>query len=162
MRAVYSRTGRFVGFQDPDQGGRFISRQDATRRLQYNQTAGRIVDSFGRFVGVANLSLPARGQTVAFQVKTAVYRPATQAPTQITPQPNQEIIERTIFVTSEGRLITSEISHGLGNKFDPAKAGGRWRAQASRALGLKEGERLQTRALRRAVASKQFLVKTIR
>jgi len=162
VRAVYSKTGRFVGFQDPDQGGRFISRAEATERLRYNTSIGRIVDSFDHAVGVANIALPGRGVDVAFQVRLAEYRPLGVSPAQFTPQANQELIERTFFITKEGRIVTSETSYGLGNKYNANKYGGRWRAQASRALGLPEGERLPTTDLRRAVAGKEFIVKTIR
>ena len=50
VRAVRDQDGKLVGFQYPDQGGRFISRQDAIERMRYSIEAGEIQDSFGNSV----------------------------------------------------------------------------------------------------------------
>jgi len=82
-------------------------------------------------------------------------------PKTFTPKPNQEIVERTVFITKEGRLVTSETSYGLGKKYDPAKTGGRWRRAASKAAGVGESGRLPTSDLQRFVAHKEFIIKSI-
>ncbi len=158
---VRDRQGKFVGFQDPDQAGRFISRKDALPRLRYSIEKNYVQDSFGNDVGVGALGLPGRGVDVAYKVKGATYRPIRTDPNDFTPKPNQELIERTVFITREGKLVTSETSHGLGEKYDPSKTGGRWRRAASKAVGAGEGQRLPTSDLQRAVAFREFVVKDI-
>jgi hypothetical protein len=98
---------------------------------------------------------------VAFKVKEATYRPLPTSPQDFQPKPNQEVIERTVFITREGKLVSSETSYGLGEAYDPAKTGGRWRRAASKAVGAGEGKRLPTSDLARAVAMQEFLVKSI-
>jgi hypothetical protein len=161
VRVVRDSQGRFIGFQDPDRGGRFISRADALSRLRYSTEEAAILDSFGNRVGVGALSIPGRGVGVAYKFKTVEYTPLSVDPQKFKPGTNQELIERTVFIDSEGNLVTSEMSYGLGTEFDPAKGGGRWRKAASEALGIPEQERRPTRELRRAVAYQQYIVKTI-
>lgn len=161
VQVARDRTGKVVGFQDPDRGYRFISRADALPRLRYSIEKSRIEDTFGNRVGVGSLGLPGRGLSVAFKVKEATYRPLQVSPQDFQPRPNQEVIERTVFITREGKLVSSETSYGLGEAYDPAKTGGRWRRAASKAVGAKEGERLLTSDLARAVAHQEFLVKSI-
>ncbi len=161
MRVVRDKAGRVVGFQDPDRRSVFISRKDAIPRLRYSVERQRVEDSFGTRVGVGALGLPGRGVTVSFQVKEATYKPLPTDPKTFTPRPNQEIVERTVFIDQKGKLVISETSYGLGEKYDPTKSGGRWRKSASDALGVKPGQRLPTSDLQRAVAHHQFLVKNI-
>jgi hypothetical protein len=162
VRAVRNREGRFIGFQDPDQGGRFITRQEALSRLSFSVERGEVLDSFGNGVGVGAVKLPGRGVDVTYQTRAAEYKPMTVDPARFTPNPNQEIVERNVFMTKDGKLVTSETSWGLGKKYDPAKYGGRWRQSASDALGLDKAKRLPTRDLERAVLMREFIVKTIR
>jgi hypothetical protein len=161
VRVVRDAQGRFIGFQDPELGARFISRADAISRLRYSTERAAILDSFGNEVGVGALALPGRGQQVAYKFKTVEYTNLNLAPQEFTPGTNQELIERTVFIDAEGNLVTSEMSYGLGTKFDPAKGGGRWRKAASEALGIPEQERKSTRELKRAVAYQEYIVKTI-
>lgn len=161
VRVVRDKSGRVVGFQDPDKRNIFISRADAIPRLRYSVDRQRVEDSFKNEVGVGALGLPGRGVSVAFKTKQATYQPLPTDPTTYTPRPNQEIVERTVFIDRDGKLVSSETSYGLGKKYDPTKAGGRWRRAASKAVGAGEGQRLPTRDLKRAVAHSQFLVKDI-
>ena len=161
VHVARDRAGKVIGFQDPDRGYRFISRKDALPRMRYSIERSRIEDSFGREIGVGSLSLPGRGVTVGFKVKEATYRPLPTSPQDFRPTASQEVIERTVFITREGKLVSTETSYGLGEAYDPTKTGGRWRRSASQAVGAKEGERLPTRDLARAVAHQEFLVKSI-
>ena len=161
VRVVRDKSGRVVGFQDPDRGNVFITRSDAIPRLRFSVDNQRIEDSFKNPVGVGSLGLPGRGVTVGFKVKEATYKPLSTDPTTFTPRPNQEIVERTVFIDRNGKLVSSETSYGLGKKYDPSKTGGRWRRAASKAVGAGEGQRLPTRDLKRAVAYHEFLVKDI-
>ena len=161
VRIVRDRKGRVVGFQDPDKRSVFISRKDAIPRLRINQDTRQVEDSFGNRVGVGALGLPGRGIDVTYKVKMASYKPLATDPRSYNPKPNEEILERTTFATKGGRLVTSETSYGLGEKYDPSKTGGRWRRDASKALGVPEGGRLPTRDLRRAVVFKEYIIKRI-
>jgi len=161
VRIVRDRKGRVVGYQDPDQASRFISRADAIPRLRINKDTRQVEDSFGNRVGVGALGLPGRGVELTYKTKTAAYTPLAADPRTYNPKPNEEILERTTFATKEGKLVTSETSYGLGEKYDPSKTGGRWRRDASKALGVPEGGRLPTRDLSRAVLNKEFIIKRI-
>lgn len=160
VRVVRDRQGRVVGFQDPDKRNIFIRRVDAVPRLRYSVERSQVEDSFGNRVGVGALGLPLRGYDVAFKVKEAAYRPLAIDPLSFRPNPDQELIEKTTYTTKDGKLVTSEMSYGLGEKYDPSKTGRKWRHEASKALGRPEGERLPTRDLKRAVLYKEFIVKT--
>lgn len=161
VQVARDRQGRVVGFQDPDRGYRFISRQDALPRMRYNLDKSRIEDSFGNEVGIGALKVPGRGVSVAFKVKEATYKPLPTSPQDFQPSASQEVIERTVFLTREGKLVSTETSYGLGEAYDPTKAGGKWRRDASQAAGAKEGERLLTSDLARLQVGQEFLVKTI-
>ncbi len=161
IRVARTKDGKIIGFQDPDRGNRFVSRKDALPRMRYSVEKSRIEDSFGNEIGVGSLGLPGRGVTVGFKVKEATYKPLPTSPQNFQPRANQEVIERTVFLTREGKLVSTETSYGLGQDYDPAKAGGKWRADASKAVGAKEGERLPTRDLSRAIVYQEFLVKSI-
>ncbi len=161
VRVVRNRTtGALVGFQDPGTG-RFLSRTDAIARLQYSPERGQVEDSFANPVGVGSLGIPARGQHVTFKVKEADYQRLSVDVNTFKPSSNQEIVERTVLVTKEGKLVTSETSYGLGQKYQEGKYGGRWRQEASEALGTDKKARLPTKDLERAVAYREFIVKTI-
>ncbi len=160
VQVVRNQEGRFIGFRDVDTG-RFISRADAIPRLRYSVEKSSIIDSFGTTIGPGSLALPQRGETVSFKLREAEYLPLQQSPESYRPNANQEIIERTILVTREGKIITDEVSHGLGTAYDPAKYGGHWRKKAAEALGVREGDRLPTVDLKRAVVYREFLLKTI-
>lgn len=162
VRVVRDSSGRVVGFQDPDSTPRnqFISRADALDRLRYNVEAAQIEDSFGNDVGVGALALPGRGVTVAYKNGSATYTPLPGDPAAFKPNPNQEIVERTIFIDRNGRLVTVETSYGYGQTYDPARYGGRWRKAASEALGLAADERLPSQDLQRAVVGKEYMIKT--
>lgn len=161
VRVVRNRQGRIISFQDPDLGARFITRTEAIKRLNFSVERNAVVDSFGQEVGIGGLALPNRGYSVAFKVKEALYKPLDVDPRQFRPGANQEVIERTIYIDRDGRLITREISHGSGRSYDPAKYGGRWRANAAEALGVEPGKRLPTKDLKRAQYYQEFIVKTI-
>ena len=161
VQVARDRQGRVVGFQDPDRGMKFISRQDALPRMRYSIERSRVEDSFGNEVGVGSLSLPGRGVTVGFKVKEAIYKPLPTRPQDFQPSASQEVIERTVFLDREGRLVSTETSYGLGEAYDPTKTGGRWRRSASDAVGAKAGERLPTSDLARAVVMQEFLLKEI-
>ncbi len=161
VRIARDRKGRVVGFQDPDKRSVFISRADAVKRLRINPDTRQIEDSFGNRVGVGALALPGRGIELVYKTKMASFTPLAVDPRTYNPKPNEEIIERTTFATKKGRLITSETSYGLGEKYDPSKTGGRWRRDASKALGVSEGGRLPTRDLQRAVLHKEYIIKRI-
>jgi len=161
VRIARDRKGRVVGFQDPDKRSVFITRADAVKRLRINKDTRQVEDSFGNRVGVGALGLPGRGVELVYKTKTAAYTPLGADPRTYNPKPNEEILERTTFATKEGKLVTSETSYGLGEKYDPSKTGGRWRRDASKALGVPEGGRLPTRDLQRAVLYKEYIVKRI-
>jgi hypothetical protein len=161
VRIVRNSIGKFIGFQDPDEGGRFISRQAALGRLTYNDTQSMLEDSFGQYAGVGAIGLPGRGVSVGYTKKAATYNPLGVDPLRFTPASNQEVIERVVFVNKEGKLITLETSYGLGKRYSSNKSGGRWRQAATEALGVKEGERLPTADLQRAVVYKEYIIKTI-
>lgn len=161
VRVARDRKGRVVGFQDPDKRSVFISRKDAISRLRINKDTRQVEDSFGNRVGIGALGLPGRGIELTYKTKSAAYKPLATDPRSYNPKPNEEIIERTTFATKGGKLITSETSYGLGEKYDPSKTGGRWRRDASKALGVSEGGRLPTRDLKRAVLHKEFIIKRI-
>ena len=162
VRAVRDEEGNLVGFQDPDQGSRFISRQDAIERMRYSVEEGEIQDSFGNAVGVGSLALPQRGVSVATKNTTIEYLPVRGDPLNIRPASNQEVVERTTFIRKDGTLVTVETGFGYGKRYDPSKYGGRFRQQAAAALELPEGERLPTSDLKRAVASQEIIVRTTR
>lgn len=162
VRVIRDReTGVVVGFQDPDTG-RFISRADALPRLRYSVEKSQIIDSFGNDVGVGAIGTPRSGNVVQFKVKEAEYTPLTTDPAAFRPNQNQEVVERTIFITPEGKLVSSETSYGLGTRYKPETAGGRWRKEAAEALKVDPNKRLPTKDLKRAVARQEYLVKTIR
>lgn len=160
VRIVRDEEGVFYGFQDADTG-RFISRQDALGRLVYSIEQGALLDSFGNTAGVGSIALPNRGVQVTYANVTADYMPLTTDPLTYTPESNQEIVERVIFVNQDGTLSTLQTSYGLGTMYDPNLTGGRWRRGASQALGLDESERLPTADLERAVIYREFELKTI-
>lgn len=162
VRVVRDPEGNLVGFQDPDQGARFISRQDAIERMTYSIEEGEIQDSFGNGVGVGSLALPLRGVSVATKNTITDYLAVRGDPLDVRPASNQEIIERTTFITKSGRLVTVETGFGYGRRYDPSKYGGRFRQQAAAALELPEGERLPTSDLKRAVAYQEILIRTTR
>lgn len=162
VRAVRDAQGRIVGFQDPDKGGRFISRSDAIRRVSVDVETNEIRDSFGNRVGIGSLAIPGRGIEVAYKIRSAEYKPLTVNPEDFRPNADQELIERTVFIGRDGKLMTAEISYGGGGEYDPAKNGGKWRYEASKALDLPSNVRLPTQDLQRAVAYTEFVVKTIR
>lgn len=162
VRVVRDSGGRFIGFQDPDAGGRFITRDEAASRLRFSVEEGALVDSFGAPVGVGGITLPRRGVEVGYKLRSASYKPLDTEPARFKPGANQELIERVYFTKADGSLVSLETSYGLGRDYDPHRTGGRWRQAASEALGLKEGQRLPTRDLQRAVIMKEFIVKTIK
>jgi len=162
VRAARDKRGQIIGFQDPDKGNRFITREAAIPRLRYSSADRSIVDSFGTKVGVGALRLPGRGRMVTYAVKSAEYRSLDQDARRFRPAGNQEVIERTVLVGKDGQLISDETSSGLGKRYDQAKRGGHWRKTISDALGLKDSERLPTRDLERAVVYREFIVKTIK
>lgn len=161
VRVIRDRYGRLAQFQDPETG-RFIRRDDALKRLNYDPKVGQIVDSFGNPVGVGALRIPEMGITRTFVGLEAEYQRMKVDPHAFKPGTNQEIIERTVFITKEGRMVTQETSYGLGKDYDRSKYGGRWRQGASDALGLGPDERMTTRELRKAVAYQEFVTKTTR
>ena len=162
VRIVRDSSGRVVGFQDPDNRNQFIARSDAVDRVRYNTEAAQIEDSFGNNVGVAALALPGRGVTVGYKNGATVYKSFQGDITGFDPQPNQEIVERVIFINQDGTLRVVNISYGYGQKYDPASkaAGGLWARGAADALGLKEGERLPTTDLKQAEVLREFIIKT--
>jgi len=161
VKIARDRTGRLVGFQDPDAGYKFIQREEAIVRLRLDVESGQILDSFGNPVGVGGLHYPAAGYDVATVRKLSQYRPLDVPVEQFKPGPNQELIERNVFVTAEGKLVTDTFSYGRGVEYREGIAGGRWRWKASEALGLEPHERLSTRDLKRSVLLREFLVKTV-
>ncbi len=124
VRIVRDRQGKVIGFQDPDKGAVFISRQSAIPRLRYSIERSRVEDSFGNEVGVGALGLPARGVEVAFKVKEASYKPLGVKPEGYQPRPNEEIIERVIVVDKGGKLVPIDTSYGLGKSTTRRKPGG--------------------------------------
>ena len=161
VRVVRSSDGRFIGFQDPALGSRFISRAEALGRLTFSVETSDLVDSFDNHVGVGSIRMPSSGIEIGYKIRTVTDLPLTSDPSIFNPDPNQQIVERVVFVKSDGTLTTMETSYKLGQAYDPASTGGRWRQSASEALGLKEGERLPTADLQRAVVLKEFFVRTI-
>ena len=88
--------------------------------------------------------------------------PITGSPRLFQPAQNQQVVERLVLIRRDGSLEVVLNDSGLGNKYDPAKAGGWWRAKTAEALGYSSEERPPTRTLQNAVASRQILVKTWR
>jgi hypothetical protein len=162
VRVVRDSSGRVVGFQDPDKDNIFISRTDAIQRVRFNTEEGQIQDSFGNNVGVAALAYPKSGQTVAYVEKEATYIPLSGPPEGFKPASNEEIVERVTVIGADGELHTFEISYGGGQKYDPAKYGGKWRYEVSNALGQGEEERIPTEDLQRAVVDTVYLYKIVR
>lgn len=162
VRVVKDAGGRVVGFQDPDRNNVFIKRSEALKRVEYDVQSQTVKDSFGGTLGIADLVFPKRGQTVAYAVKEAEYQRLLQDPRAFRPSPNQEVIERVVVVTADGKFKSVETSYGLGQRFDPAKAGGRFRAGVATAEGVPVSKRLPTKDLERAIVFSEFLVKTTR
>lgn len=152
--------GRFRGFTDAA-SGRFISRTEAVQRLTFSVEGSDLVDTFGEHVGVGSIKIPASGIEIAYKVRTTTDKQLTVDPSTFKPEPNQQIVERVVFAGADGRLHTMETSYRLGRQYDPSLTGGRWRQAASEALGLKQGERLPTADLQRAVIMKEFIIRTI-
>ncbi len=174
VRAVRVRPG-LVQFQDPDEviertyaDGRivtirnqFIAREQAIPRLHFDFQVNRIRDSFGRFVGVAHLKVPAMGRVVDFVELQARYRPLTIDPRRYDVRENEEIIERLVLLDREGNIVTRETSYGLGQKYDRARRG-KWFFGVTRdRIGVETGKKVETRELEKAVLSREFIVKRI-
>lgn len=161
VRAVRDSSGRVVGFQDPDQGNRFISRADAINRLKYSPQQGQILDSFGNPVGVGALQFPGRGLEIATTNKILSYQRAGDDPMLIKVRSNQELVEQITLINKDGSLTQIETSYGHGKGYDPTKRGGWFRQKASEALGVPASQRLTTSDLYRSVARRDFIVKTV-
>jgi hypothetical protein len=160
VKVIRDKSGQVRGFQDPDTG-QFISRKDAIARVSFDAEKAEITDSFGNPVGVGALRIPKAGVSVAFKAKQAEYKPIVVDPSSYTPGANEEIIERLVFLGTDGKLVVKDISYGLGTRYDPNKKGGAYRMRASEALGKEPGERLPTRDLDKALLSQEFMIKTI-
>jgi len=177
VRAI--EIGGRIQFQDPDlvvareyPDGRIVSgirnlftrTTDSVTRLRFDYGAGRLEDSFGKRVPVTSVKIPDRGVTFQFRFQEATWSPLGVDPRRFTPGPNQEIVERVVFLDRDGNLIVENFSYGLGSKYDRTKTGAKWRYAAARALGEESdpgpGNRLTTAELQKAVLEREFLVKT--
>lgn len=171
VRAVLIRRGQYR-FQDPDEvvriidegrtrlsRNRFITTDEAFSRVRFNFDKGKIVDSEGRAVGVASFRLSSAGSTILRKNVSQHYRRADEAASRLRPRPNEEIVEEFTLVGRDGKLYKNTISHGLGNRYESNRQGGRWRAITSRALGLPSGDRTSTAALKEAVAYRDIQIK---
>lgn len=159
VRAVRDASGRVIGFQDPDQGNRFITRDQALNRLRYDPSQEQILDSFGNPVGAGSLAFPERGFSVATRSRFVNYRAGGDDPMLIRIRTGEELVEQVTFVDRNGRVYTVEHSFGKGRSYDPTVKGGWFRQKASEALGLRENERIPTRDLERAVVRRDYIVK---
>jgi len=139
----------------------FISREPAVERLVFDFKKQAIVDSYGNTVGVRHLGLPSTGRVTDYAVWSAKWMPLTTDPRRYTPSPNQELVEKVIFIDRNGKLVTSYTSYGLGGKYDRAKQGGWWVDAAKKAAGFEPGEKATTRELRRAQVHREFVIKTL-
>lgn len=162
VRIVRDKAGKIVGYQDPDAGSRFISRADAVKRLKVSVETGNITDTFGNQAGPGSVHIPAGGITHIMRDRTVVYQGLDVPPGRFTPGPNQELVESTYFITKSGKVERVDISYGLGNDYNKNLYHGKWRAGASEALGLDPNVRLPSADLKRAVLTKQYVVKTIK
>lgn len=174
VKAIY-KEGRFVGFQDPDiyiertyadgtvtrYRNPFVGREAGITRIHYDFDANELRDSFGNAVGVAQLAFPKAGTDIAYIQRRVRWLPYTGDITRYIPKPNEEIVERVVFVRSDGEVRMVPTKYGMGKKYDPSKTGGRWRAAASRSLGLPEDVRATTAELQKAVLHKEYLIKRI-
>jgi hypothetical protein len=161
VRIVRDPLGVVIGFQDPDAGNRFITRYEALERSSFSVERGAMIDSFGNTFQAGALATPQAGRVVTYTHVSASYVPISGNPANITPGPNQEIIERQIIITPGQKLETLEISHGRGERYVEGKHGGAWRREAGKKLGEKEGKRIPTRDLKRAIAHVEYLLKTV-
>ncbi len=174
VRAV--RTGpKTYAYQDPDlkvlrvyQDGTtrtlsnlFISREPAIDRLAFDFQRNTVVDSFGNSVGLRHLGLPSSGRVTDYNIWTVKWMPLPTDPRRYIPGPNEEIVEKVIFVDRNGKLVVSYSSSGRGFKYDRSKTGGWWVDKAKKAAGLEPGEKATTRELKRAQIHREFVIKTI-
>jgi len=171
VRAVLIRRGQYR-FQDPDEvvrfieegrtrlsRNRFITADEAFARVRFDFDKGWIVDSEGRAVGVAAFRLRAAGSTLLRKNVSQHYRRADEAASRLRPRPNEEVVEEFTLIGRDGKLYKQTISHGLGERYNDNRQGGRWRAITSRALGLPPGDRTSTAALKEAVAYRDVQIK---
>ncbi len=161
VRVVRDQYGRLVGYQDPDKNNRFIAREEAVKRILYDFDKMYFSDSYNTKILEAEILTPLRGTTVHFVERSAVYTPMLESPNRFRPASNQEVIERLVVVGKDGRVHVVDTSYGLGVRYNENKYGGRWRQRVSEALELPENVRLPTSDLKRAVASVEYIVKTI-
>jgi hypothetical protein len=174
VRAVRVRPG-VVQYQDPDvafrrtyRDGRvvtitnpFITRNNAIARLRFDFDRNRVLDSFDDVVGSRYLGIPSTGRVSERKVFDLRWDRLGTDPRRYDPRPNEEIVERLVLVDKNGNIYTRETSYGLGQKYDRSKRGGWYRAQTSRALGLEEGKRVETRDLQKAVIHREFIRKRL-
>jgi len=157
---IFARTRRGVGtFRDPGTG-RFIDREAAIGRLRFDFNAGRIRDSAGRFVGVANLRFPSLGRVTDYKVLSSASARLTADPRLYRPAANQQVVESLLLVGRDGKLVRVERAFKLGERYDQAQAAGGWRAKAGDALGEKGGGFIPYAKLKGAVLQREFVVKT--
>ena len=174
VRAV--RTGpRTIAYQDPDYRvlrvypdgttktltNLVIAREPAIDRLTFDYQSNTVVDSYGNSVGLRHLGIPSTGRVADYKVWSVKWMPMTTDPRRYIPGPNEEIVERVIFVDRDGKLIVSRTSWGRGQKYDRSKRGGWWVDKAKKAAGLEPGEKATTRELKRAQIHREFVIKTV-
>lgn len=162
VRIVRDKSGNISGFQDPDDRNRFITKTEAVSRLSYDFKIESITDSFGNTMESGGLAAPLKGFDYVFTRVSVHWTPIDVPVERVVPGPNQEIVERVTFIDRDGNLIVHETSYGLGQRYDETKYGGRWRHFASQALGEDSSARLPTEDLQKAVAYKEYLLKTTR
>jgi len=160
VRVVRDSSGRVVGFQDPDFGNRFITRDEALSRLRYDSGKSQILDSFGNPVEVGALHYTVSHAPVAFINGVWEYRGIGQDPSRARPGASQEVVEQTTVINKDGTLTTIEISGGAGKRWQENKSGGKWRYEMSKALGLGKDEKLPTTDLTRFVVRKDYFIRT--
>lgn len=160
VRRVWVGPGQ-ARFQDAGTG-QFISTRAAVPCLTYDFERKRIVDAFHNVVGVANLRIGVSGIRIVRPRDVVTYQRILFDPRHVRVGPNQEIVERIIWVRRDGWLRMTEWSYGLGERYDRSKTARAWGGAAREALGLERDQKATTRELRKAVVLREFQLKTTR
>jgi len=173
----YDEFGVVTGWRDPDlvlgtQTGRIISdiierplitREQAFARLRFNIENARVEDSVGNWVPQGVLRTGPGGTLISGFNHSSLYQTAQELGINVSrfkPAANQSVIEHIVIVDSDGNLRSINISARQGIGYKRADTASKWGAQVRDALGVKQGQRIDYRALNDAVVLREFLIVT--